>query len=256
MDVDVLLPEERVREVWDDLRERGWPLATDPAATPIWHFHPPPLRGPAGVTVELHWSSGYAILPEEAWRRANAAADDLEWQGVCVRVPSATELLWHGLTHALFDGTSGFRLRCFLDATAILASRETIDWERLAARLDAGQDVIPSQARAWLRAAAGLAGCELPACMKGLCAPFDLERAVAWRLAAISGAGAGRFGTRLLDEGTRAELGLGVAPVIEGTGPISRTRRWVAGRAARLAFGAWRLVDRLVAGGRLEWSNA
>ena len=256
VDVDVLLPEQHVREVWDDLRERGWPLATDPEATPVWHYHPPPLRGPVGVTVELHWSTGYAITPEEAWRRANDGGDELMWQGVRVRVPSATELLWHGLTRSLFSGAAGFRLRRLLDAAAILASRESIDWDTVAARLDAAEDVIPSHARAWLRAAAGLAGCDLPASARGACAPFDLESALEWRLVALARAGNGRFAERLLDEGTRTELGLGVAPVFAGTGTVSQTRRWVAGRAARLAYRAWRVVGRHAADGRLEWNNS
>ena len=256
LDVDVLLPEQQVREVWDDLRERGWPLATDPEATPLGHYHPPPLRGPMGVTVELHSSTGSAIPPDEAWRRATEGGAELEWNQVRVRVPPATELLWHGLTRALVAGPAGFRLRYFLDAAAVLASQHAIDWERVAARLDAAEDVIPSHARAWLRASAELAGCDLPASVRGACAPFDLERALAWRLAAIARAGTGRFAERLLDEGTRAELGLGVAPVIAGTGPYSQIRRWLAGRTASLAYGAWRVVGRHVADGRLEWNNS
>ena len=253
-DVDVLLPEQHVQEVWNDLRERGWPFATDPAATPAGHYHPPPLRGPIGVTVELHSSTGHAITTEEAWRRANEGSLELDWNQVRVRVPSATELLWHGLTHAVSAGPDGFRLRFFLDAAAILASGAPVDWDRIVTRLAAGEDADPPVARAWLRSAAELAGFYLPASVRGVCAPFDLERVLAWRLAVLARAGRARFAARLLDEGTRSELGLSVTPVIEGTGPFRQTRRWVAGRAARLAYGAWRVADRNVADGRLDWN--
>ena len=53
-DVDVLLPAACVPEVWSALRRDGWPFATDPAATPPDHYHPPPLLGPHRVGVELH----------------------------------------------------------------------------------------------------------------------------------------------------------------------------------------------------------
>jgi hypothetical protein len=239
-DVDVLLPAQHVEEVWGDLRRRGWPLVTNPAATPPGHYHPPPLRGPVGVPVELHSSTGGTVVPGEAWRRATEGGLTLEWHQVRVRVPSATELLWHGLTHALEAGPFAFRLRYLLDGSAILASRVTIEWARIATRLAAGEEADPLLARAWLRAAAELAGCDLPAAVRGASVSFDLERAVAWRLAVLGRAGSVRFAARLLEEGTRAELGLGVGPVVEGTGRLAQTRRWVAGRAARLAHRAWR----------------
>jgi len=239
-DVDVLLPARCVREVWDGLREEGWPLATDPALTPAEHYHPPPLVGPNRVGVELHESTGHGFTPEEGWRRANEGAVELEWHGIGVRVPSATELLWHGLTHAVHEGPAGFRLRYFLDGASILASGATIDWDRIGARLEAGEDVDAAPARAWLGTAAILAGCDLPASVAGPSEAFNIVRAFAWRLAVLSrGADAG-FAARLLEEGTRVELGLEVAPVVKGTGPFKQTRRWVAVRMARLAYRTWR----------------
>ena len=173
-----------------------------------------------------------------------------------VRVPSATELLWHGLTHALEAGPYGFRLRYLLDGAAILASRAEIDWERVVARLAVGEGADPSLARAWLRAAAERAGCDLPASARGASVSFDLERAWAWRLAVLARAGSGRFAARLLEEGTRAELGLGIAQVVDGTGSLQQTRRWLAGRAARVAYGAWRVAARRGADRRFQWSNS
>jgi hypothetical protein len=254
-DVDVLLPKRCVQEAWDGLRGMGWPFATDPAATPADHYHPPPLLGPHRVGVELQWSTGRDVTPEEAWRRSNDGAVDLDWNRVQVRVPSATELLWHGLTHALHHGPSGFRLRFFLDGAAILASRAAIDWDRIEARLAAGEDVDASVARAWLRAAADLAGCDLPASVRGPSAPFDIARAFAWRLAVVPRGGHEGFTGRLLEEGTRVELGLPVTPVVEGTGPFKQARRWVAGRLARLAYRTWRASARNVASRRPGWSK-
>jgi hypothetical protein len=242
LDVDVLLPASRVEEVWRDLRARGWAGPANPGATPPGHHHLPPLRGPNGVSVELHVSTDPAVAPEEAWRRATADGTSLEWHGVCVRIPSATELLWHGLTHALRAGPVGFRLRHFLDGASVLASGAAVDFDTIASRLAAGLEVEPRQGRAWLRSAAELAGAEVPAAAHGARVPFDLERAVAWRLAVFAHIRNARLAARLRDEGTRAELGLVAAPAVAGTGPFIRTRRWVAGRVARLVYRAWRVV--------------
>jgi hypothetical protein len=65
-------------------------------------------------------------------------------------------------------------------------------------------------------------------------------RALSWRLAVLPRGGESGFTGRLLDEGTRVELGLGFAPVVEGAAPFKQTRRWVAGRVARAAYRIWR----------------
>ena len=253
VDVDVLLPAGRVRDVWSDLRARGWPFAGDPARTPPGHYHEPPLRGPNGVGVELHGSTGAAVAASEAWRRSTGG-DELEWHGLRVRVPPATELLWHGLTHALGAGPAGFRLRCFLDAASVIASGAPVDWDVVGARLAAGEEVEPRLAGSWLAAAAGLAGPPLPP-VPGAAAPaFDVARAVAWRLAVLDGPGDGSFRERLLEEGTRTELGVGVTPVVRGTGPLRQARRWVAGRVARLAYRGWRAAARGAARGSAAWA--
>lgn len=254
-DVDVLLPARCVREVWNGLRNDGWPLATDPGATPAEHYHPPPLLGPQRVGVELHESTGHGFTPEEGWRRANDGAVELEWHQLLVRVPPATELLWHGLTHALHAGPAGFRLRYFLDGASILASRAPIDWDRIAARLAVGEDVDAAPARAWLRTAAILAGCDLPASARELSASFDIVRTLAWRLAVLARGADEGFAARLLEEGTRVELGLEIAPVVEGTGPFKQTRRFVAGRVARVAYRTWRAATRNRATLRSGWSD-
>ena len=242
-DVDVLLPAARVPEVWGSLRRHGWPLAADPALTPPDHYHPPPLLGPHRVAVELHASTGRGITPEEAWHRARAGAQGVAWHGLVVQVPSATELLWHGLTHALGEGAAGFRLRHLLDGAAILAAAAAVDWDALGARLGAGAEADPDAARDWLGAAADLAGRDLPTALRPPAGGFDLARALAWRLAVFARGGDEGFTGRLLEEGTRAELGYPVAPVVAGTGAFRQARRWVAGRAARGAYRAWKVAS-------------
>ena len=239
-DVDVLLPAPSVRLVWESWRAEGWPYATDPSLTPAEHYHPPPLLGRHRVGVELHESTGHAFPPEEGWRRANDGAADLEWHGIAVRVPSATELLWHGLTHAVATGPHGFTLRYFLDGASILGSGVAVDWDRVAARLDAAEDVDSARARAWLGAAAVLAGVALPERVQRGTPPFHVARALAWRLTILGRGPDEGLTARLLEEGTRSELGMPVAPVVTGTGAFKQTRRWVAGRVARAAYRAWR----------------
>jgi hypothetical protein len=241
-DVDVLLSKSDARAVWDDLRKLGWPLAMDPAATRAGHYHPPPLLGPHRTGIELHWSIGHNYSAVESWQRANGEAEEVEWHQLRVRVPSATELLWHGLTHAVRAGFDGFRLRFFLDGASIIASRAEIDWDRIGARLALGEAGDVTVARAWLGTAAILAGGDLPAAVSGSAPDFDPARTLTWRHAVLTRWGTTGFAGRLLEEGTRADLGLGVAPVVEGTGPYKQTRRWIAGRTARLAYRAWRVA--------------
>ena len=42
-----------------------------------------------------------------------------EHDGLGLKVPSATELLWHGVAHGVHQGAAGFRLRFLLDAAAV-----------------------------------------------------------------------------------------------------------------------------------------
>jgi len=46
----------------------------------------------------------------------------------------------------------------------------------------------------------------------------------------------------LVDEGTRAMLGLPLTPPLPGSGPLRRTGRRAAAGAARLCFRSWRLI--------------
>ncbi len=241
-DVDVLVPAADLDRAWQGLVRRGYRRISD-AVSP---HHAPPLIGPRRVAVELHTSMAHHLPADEAWRRAGHGAITTRWRGRDVVVPSATELLWHGLAHALLHGTAAFRLRYLIDGVSILAGDQPLDWDRVADRLAAGEagDAIP--ARRWLGAAAALADREVPRAVLGGVAPFPLEQALAWRLFVLDGfARQPRIAEGLIEEGTRAGLGLPPRGPVAGTGPGIRLRRLAAARAARLAFLGWRAVAML-----------
>ena len=249
-DVDVIVPVADVTRAWEDLVSAGYHPYSE-ATSP---HQLPELIGKGQVSVDLHTSLSHALPAAEAWRRASEGSLELEWQGLRVRVPSATELLWHGLTHALQRDVQAWRLRFLLDGAAILAGGDGIAWDALRVRLDAAE-VDPVAATQWLGAAAQLAGVELPAVPRGDRSPFDVPLVLRWRLAVLSRGGDAGFTGRLLEEGTRAELGLRVAPVVKDMGWYRQTRRWLAGRAARVTYRAWRAAVRDGAEGGSGWSK-
>jgi hypothetical protein len=159
-----------------------------------------------------------------------------------VRVPCATELLWHALTHALHHGPRGFGLRYFLDAAVILAREGEVRWPTIVERLSGREVPDRTLALRWLHGAAELAGTPLPP-------PGDtvtgspVRDALAWRLAVF-----GRpvryapWREKLLDEGTRAQLGLELAPLVRTRSIVVQARRRLATIAARGAYHLWRVT--------------
>ncbi|HEY2805824.1 MAG TPA: nucleotidyltransferase family protein [Gemmatimonadales bacterium] len=235
-DVDVLVAPGEVDRAWQYLVDNGYRIATD-ARSP---HHAPPLIGAGGVGVELHKSLSHRMNPDEAWRRATDDARDIDWNGIKVRIPAPTELLWHGLSHALQHDTRAWRLRFFLDAACVLAADEPVAWEIIGQRLDDNEVPEQRSPRRWLDAAAQLAGVELPPGIVRNVPRFDVERALRWRLGVLRERKNHGFGGRLLEEGTRRELGVGVAPRAVGTGLYKRARRRIGGLAARVVYGIWR----------------
>jgi hypothetical protein len=245
-DVDVLVPAARAPEAWHQLRRRGYERAAPPGATPTLHHHFPPLWDRARITVELHTSTSRRLPPLAAWRRAICAARTVEREGRTLPVPSDTELLWHAITHGLDQQARAFRLQPLLDVALLCASGAEIDWGVIVARFAGDEIEHHPRAIAWLRAASWLVGRPLPPELSTGLPPFELGRALRWRLAVFRHTDAGsRSGERLLEEGMRCEIGLGLSPAVRGAGIGQRTRGHVAASAAQGMYRAWRVAERL-----------
>jgi hypothetical protein len=193
--------------------------------------------------VELHTELTGTEEPGVAWRRMAETATEGRWQGHSVRLPSATEMLWHGLVHAEPRDLAAWRLRLLLDAAAPLAGPEPIDWPAIEARLGAGEMPDVGAARRWLDAAAQLAGVTIPGEAAATVTRFDVARALRWRLAVLAKRQDKGLGARLLEEGTRVELGRPLARAEAGSGALKRLRRQLGGRAARGIYHRWRARD-------------
>lgn len=191
-DVDVLLPGEVAYGVWSQLRQQGLDVAMATRETYEDHHHLIPLAGPPNIVLELHTSTAKTLAPAEAWRRVHGSSLEVGITragraegaaGALTRVPCPTELFWHAVSHAHSNPLQAFRLRLLQDAATIWASGEEIDWDAVAARLQT--DELPSApfARRWLAAAGWLAGhSQIDERLIGDTAPFDLHRALRWRL--------------------------------------------------------------------------
>ena len=194
-DVDVLVPAHAARTVWERLRLAGYEPALPPDETPPEHHHLPALWDRTRVAVEVHCSTAPAVPPEVAWARTSAGACDVARSGSPLWVPSATELLWSGLTHSLRHRANGFRLHFLLDGAAVWASQRPIDWEEIARRLAGGEAGRRRRAGAWLGAAAWLARADRPRAIADALRPFDVPAAVRGRWALLRRFGAeGRMG--------------------------------------------------------------
>jgi Uncharacterised nucleotidyltransferase len=243
-DVDVLVPADLARSTWDAFAAAGYRVAFDPALTPKEHYHLLPVVNDLSVVVEIHSSTSNDMLPEEAWRRQAECGRAIETPGGPTRVPEATELFWHGLTHGLRHGVDFFRLRYLLDVSSIWASGQPIDWDLLRARFDGREIEDVASARIWLGAAAWLAGRTVDDHPFGPLSSGHLRRLLRWRLAVLRRlAPTGRSTEKLLEESVRAEFGLPVAPLHERTDVLAKVRRRTASTTARVTYLAWRTVS-------------
>lgn len=241
-DVDLLVRAEDAVRAFDRLVASGYGRISE--GVHLTPHHLPALIGPQRVGVELHTSMSHTLPPADAWARANDGRRDALWNGRHVVIPSATELLWHGMAHALQHDAAAWRLRFFQDAATVLAGNQPIEWERVAARLHDGE-IDPDRAPlGWLAAAAQLAGVALPPGIENGERRFDVSRALRWRLAVLRRWSDAGFGGRLLEEGTRSMLGAPFEPPNEAWGAWKRTRRQLGALAARAVFGVWRATSR------------
>jgi len=243
-DVDVLVPAARAEEAWLQLRAHGYELVVRGSGIRPGDFHLPPLWNDARVAVELHTASGPEVSPSESWRRATSGGSELERDGVTVRVPAATELLWHGLTHAVRRRAETFRLRVLLDGAAILAAGVELDWAEIAQRLDSAEAAPAAVARAWLAAAAQLAGAALPAALRSSPSRFDLVRALRWRSSVLRLVPpSARLAGVLAGEGSRLDLGQEWGHPFRRASPLRHSAQRLRAAAARGAYRLWRAAD-------------
>jgi regulator of extracellular matrix RemA (YlzA/DUF370 family) len=243
-DVDVLVPLARAEEAWLRLRANGYELVGRASGTRPGHFHLPALWNDSRVAVELHTASGPHVSPAEAWRRATSGGCEVARDGVQVRVPAATELLWHGLTHAVRHGADTFRLRVLLDGAAILAAGVELDWAEIDQRLDSAEAAPAAVAHVWLAAAAELAGAPLPATLRRGPSRFDLVRALRWRCSVLRLVPPGaRLAGVLAGEGSRLELGQEWGDPRRRASPLRYGVQRLRAAAARGAYRLWRAAD-------------
>lgn len=250
-DVDVLVPASDAERLWRHFRSRGYtPYQYDPTSVPAGESE---LQGPSryhlrtlvregGAALELHTTTERGLSPAAAWDRLWTTARVLFWQGLEVRVPSFTELLWQALTHADVTGPEGWSLRYWLDAASVLAA-QPVEWEVPTFRLQSMTRRESLLAIRWLAAACQLAGTHVPPTLTAH-PPLALERMANWRLAAIGGASRWPgWREKLLDEGTRAEIGLPHAPLVSGRAWPIQLRRRSATVVARATYRGWRMLQ-------------
>jgi len=250
-DVDLLLPESAAAAVWERLCSRGYAEAPPPPGGPFRTVHLKPIWNRHRVTIEIHTSTDLRVPPALAWQRQANGGRTVSWLGISCLIPSATELLWHAVTHSLQHGALSYRLRYFLDAVALFdGGGAAVDWPVMAARLAAGSEVDPESARAWLGTAAAIAGVSLPLTLSTL--PY--RRLLHWRFDVLRRvAFASRVGEKLILEGTLAEMGLPLTPGVAGTSVLVRARRRSAAAAARAAYLLWRGARRVDRGVTPAW---
>ncbi|HEX9631369.1 MAG TPA: nucleotidyltransferase family protein [Gemmatimonadales bacterium] len=245
-DVDVLLPVDRAQEAWDRLRAAGFAAPPHVRPTHAMHHHLTPLANERPVCVEIHTSTARGLPAREAWARMTIDALPVQHERRTTRVASATELLWHAVAHAFAaPPATAFRLRFLLDAAVVWTGGEALDWTRIERRLDGGELPTPRLARRWLGAAAWLAGRAAPARVIGTEPPFalhhllrwqlDVCRALAWGPGSWSRAPVSRLRRLLIEEATRASVGVPIAAA-----PVAR---WPAAGLARMCFRTWSLMD-------------
>ena len=247
-DVDVLVPAADSERLWRHFRSQGYvPYQYDPECVPPGEsevqgpspYHLRTLVRQGGAAVELHLSTERGLPAQQAWDRLWSSARTVKWQGLDVRVPSFTELVWQALTHADVAGSAGWSFRYWLDAASVIAV-QPVDWATIAARLGATNTGGRRLALSWLSAAFRLAGTESPPEVRAPDPP-SLERIVAWRLAVFARSeGLPGWREKLLDEGTRASVGLPLAPLVGGRAWPIHLRRRAASLAARTTYLAWR----------------
>lgn len=133
-DLDLLVSQADAVAAYEALVARGYvctlDVQGDPAACAAHEKHLPPLRGPAGVAVELHVRLGarggggdVRGAESAAWKRL--VERTVAGQAVCF--PSPADLLLHTVLHALYVHRLDNGPLTLADV-ALLARTEPVDW--------------------------------------------------------------------------------------------------------------------------------
>jgi hypothetical protein len=247
-DVDLLVALEQIQDADLALRTDGYVPLPPKAGMARRHHHLPPLHK-GRITVELHESVSMRVPPHVAWMRANEGSEMVQWAGRTVQLPSATELAWNAVAHAMEDDVAGFRLYRFLELAALVSGSAPIDWATLVTR-SATQEAFDADAGVldqrlvmfnWIAAALALVPPEKRAI--GLDLPrFDLPELLEWRLAVLRARPRlGRaFAGRLLAEGARSMVGMPLEQSPPTASRWGRLRRRAAAHVSRAALRGWR----------------
>ena len=257
-DVDVLLPGSTALPTWQCLRAAGFEPASASPTTYDGHFHLPPLRNGRAVAVELHTSTSTFVPAPVAWTRFAGTAQAATCAGGPTRIPGATELLWHAITHAPLPHPFAFRMRLFQDAAVVCAAGAEVDWGEIAMRLTTDELPHRALARRWLGTAVQLGALpDAASPLRPLPTP-DLSKILTWRLGVcrlLDTRGlrpprpvwgrhpVSRVRRLLLDQAARVELKLPSTLSPPGTPSARRIGRGVAAGAARVCYQAWRLFS-------------
>lgn len=164
LDIDLLIPAERVSEAWATAKTVGWVQGEFEGTDDYYreHFHLAPLVDGLGIGFNLELHTGlfldghpFTWPLEDLWARSSALAHSSG------RVPSLEDLMLHALLH--FSWSHMMRVgpwRTFRDVN-LLASNKALDWEAFT-RLATASGGAP--AAYWtLRLARAFAGLEFPA---------------------------------------------------------------------------------------------
>ncbi len=229
--MDILVPSDATDAAWECLTSHGYRKSSE--LTPTGHFHLPPLANNENIAVEIHKSTSSSVSPDEAWRRAQ-------------HIDDPTELLWQGVTHALDQGLEGFFLRYYLDA-AVALTHGDISWEVVVERLRSVEIRDYSLAVTWLLAANCFTTTDISNTIELPQRDFPLLRTSTWRLTAYRSRFRNKSWTRkLLAEGLRSELDMGLEGPVPSTPFVHKVRRTTSAVAARLTYRTWR---------RLRWTD-
>jgi len=133
-DIDVMVPEERVRTAIHRLVAEGWLVEWDPPdVLPFDYFyrfrHAVPLSRRGEGELDLHWQVVFSPTSEDASRVFWDGAVPLVIQGAPTRALNPTDQLFQACVHG-YDGNTVTPIRWIADATTIMDTGR-IDWDRL-----------------------------------------------------------------------------------------------------------------------------